>query len=110
MLDQLSRLVYPNHLSGVGAERLADIARYLKGIEVRLAKLSDRVVQDSQLMVKVRSLEADFEHYVDQLGMTPALVELNWQLEEFRIATFAQQVGTKEKVSEKKIRAALRAL
>ena len=110
MLDQLGRLVYANHLSGVGAGRLPDIARYVKGIEVRLAKLSDRVVQDAQLMVKVRSLETDFDHYVDQLGMTPALVDLNWQLEEFRIATFAQQVGTKEKVSEKKIRAALRAL
>ncbi len=110
MLDHLRRLVYPNHLSGVGADRLADIARYLKAIEVRLAKLSDRVVQDSQLMVKVRTLETDFEHYVDQLGMTPALVELNWQLEEFRVATFAQQVGTANKVSEKKIRAALRAL
>ena len=110
MLDHLGRLVYPNHLSGVGPGRLADIARYVRGIEVRLAKLSDRVVQDSQLMVKVRALETDFEHYVDQLGMTPALVDLNWQLEEFRIATFAQQVGAKEKVSEKKIRAALRAL
>lgn len=110
MLDQLSRLVYPNHLSGVGADRLADVARYLKGIEVRLSKLSDRVVQDSQLMLKVRALETDFEHYVDQLGMTPALVELNWQLEELRIATFAQQVGTGQKVSEKKIRAALREL
>ena len=110
MLDHLSRLVYPDHLSGVGTARLPDIARYVRGIEVRLAKLSDRVLQDSQLMVKVRALEADFEHYVDQLGMTPALVELNWQLEEFRIATFAQSVGAREKVSEKKVRAALREL
>ncbi len=110
MLDQLNRLVYPNHLRGVGADRLADVARYVKGIEVRLAKLSDRVTQDAQLMVKVRSLEVDFEHYVEQLGMTPALVELNWQLEEFRIATFAQQVGTRQKVSEKKIRSVLRTL
>ena len=110
MLDHLNRLVYPNHLTGVGAGRLPDIARYIKGIEVRLAKLSDRVLQDSQLMVKVRALENDFDHYAEQMGMTPKIVDLNWQLEEFRIATFAQTVGTKEKVSEKKIRAALRAL
>ena len=61
-------------------------------------------------MVKVRALETDFEHYVDQLGMTQPLMDLNWQLEEFRVATFAQTVGVKEKVSEKRIRAALRAL
>ncbi len=110
MLDHLGRLVYKDHLSGVGVARWSDIARYIKGIEVRLAKLSDRVTQDAQLMMKVRTLESDFEHYVDQLGMTQALFDINWQLEEFRLATFAQTVGTKEKVSEKKIRAALRSL
>ena len=110
MLDHLGRLVYANHLSGVGATRLPDIARYVKGIEVRLAKLSDRVVQDAQLMLKVRALEQDFDHYAEQLGMTHKMVDLNWQLEEFRVATFAQTVGAKEKVSEKKIRAALRSL
>ena len=110
MQAQLARLVYPNHLSGVGAHRLADVARYLKGIRVRLDKLSDRVVQDSQLMTKCRTLEADFDAYAEQLAPSAELEDLNWQLEEFRIATFAQQVGTKEKVSEKRIRAALRNL
>ena len=110
MQAQLARLVYPNHLSGVGAHRLADVARYLKGIRGRLDKLSDRVVQDSQLMTKCRTLEADFDAYAEQLAPSAELEDLNWQLEEFRIATFAQQVGTKEKVSEKRIRAALRNL
>ena len=44
------------------------------------------------------------------LAPSVALEELNWQLEEFRVATFAQQVGTREKVSEKRIRSALRSL
>ena len=83
---------------------------YLKGIRVRLDKLPDRVVQDSQLMTKCRTLEADFDAYAEQLAPSAELEDLNWQLEEFRIATFAQQVGTKEKVSEKRIRAALRNL
>ena len=61
-------------------------------------------------MLKVRALEQDFDHYAEQLGMTHKMVDLNWQLEEFRVATFAQTVGAKEKVSEKKIRAALRSL
>jgi ATP-dependent helicase HrpA len=110
MLQQLDRLVYPNHLSGVGADRLGDVVRYLRGIEIRLAKLADRVTQDLQLMVKCRALEADFDHYAERLPPSNALVAINWQLEEFRIATFAQQVGTREKVSEKKIRSALRQL
>ncbi len=110
MAQQLVRLVYPNHLSGVGPDRLADVARYLRAIEVRLDKLADRVVQDGQLMAKCKTLEADFDHYAERLPPSQALIDINWQLEEFRVATFAQQVGTAEKVSEKKIRAALRAL
>ncbi len=110
MAQQLVRLVYPNHLSGVGPDRLADVARYLHAIEVRLDKLPDRVVQDSQLMTKCKTLEADFDHYAERLPPSQALTDLNWQLEELRVATFAQQVGVGEKVSEKKIRAALRAL
>ena len=110
MAQQLVRLVYPNHLTGVGPDRLADVARYLRAIEVRLDKLPDRVTQDGQLMAKCRNLEADFDTYAERLPPSQALTDLNWQLEEFRVATFAQQVGTAEKVSEKKIRAALRKL
>lgn len=110
MLEQLDRLVYPNHLSGVGADRLGDVARYLRAIEVRLEKLPDRVVQDAQRMIKCRELEADFDHYVERLPPSRALHDLNWELEEFRVASFAQQVGTSGKVSEKRIRASLRSL
>lgn len=110
MLEQLDRLIYPNHLSGVGAERLADVARYLRGIEARLTKLPDRVAQDRQLMTKCRAVEADFDHYVARLPPSQALADLNWQLEELRMSTFAQQIGVNGKVSEKKIRAALREL
>ncbi len=110
MQAQLDRLVYPDHLSGVGARRLADVARYLLGIRVRLEKLPDRVVQDRQLMTKCRALENDFDAFAEQLAPSTELEDLNWQLEEFRIATFAQQVGTGEKVSEKRIRTALRDL
>ena len=110
MAQQLVRLVYPNHLTGVGPERLADVARYLKAIEVRLDKLPDRIVQDGQLMAKCKNLESDYDAYAERLAPSEALTELNWQLEEFRVATFAQQVGAAGKVSEKKIRAALRQL
>ena len=110
MQAQLDRLVYPHHLSGVGAHRLADVARYLDGIRLRLDKLPDRVAQDRRLMLVCRALETDFENHTERLAPSAALEDLNWQLEEFRLASFAQQVGVKEKVSEKRIRTALRGL
>jgi len=110
MQAQLDRLVYPNHLSAVGAHRLADVGRYLQGIQVRLDKIPDRVAQDRKLMLRCRELEREFDSYAERLAPSVELEELNWQLEEFRVATFAQQVGTREKVSEKRIRSALRSL
>ena len=110
MQAQLDRLVYAGHLTGVGADRLPDIARYLAGIRVRLDKLPDRVVQDRQLMQRCLALEHEFDAHAERLPPSLALETLNWQLEEFRIATFAQQVGTRDRVSEKRIRAALYSL
>lgn len=110
MSEHLDRLLYPGHLAGVGPDRLDDVHRYLRAIEARLEKLPDRVVQDGQRMMKCRALEADFDHYVERLPASRALHDLNWALEEFRVASFAQHVGAVGKVSEKRIRAALRAL
>jgi ATP-dependent helicase HrpA len=110
MRAQLDRLIYPNHLSAVGAARLPDVARYLNGIRVRLDKLPDRVAQDSRLMTGCRALESEFDEYTERLTPSPGIEDLSWQLEEFRIATFAQQLGTREKVSERRIRAAIRNL
>ena len=71
-------------------------------------------MQDRQLMERVRALEVDFDAIAGD-RMSPAIEDLNWQLEDFRLVTFAQQVAAKRpagagKVSEKKIRAALRKL
>ena len=115
MFDQMQRLVYNGHLTGVGAQRWPDIARYLHGIEVRLEKLPNRITQDHQMMARVQALESDFDALT--AGRTsPEIEDLNWQLEEFRLITFAQQVATRSsnrsrgKVSEARIRAALRRL
>jgi ATP-dependent helicase HrpA len=59
------------------------------------------------MMSTCSSLERDFDDYAERLPPSTELEELNWQLEEFRLATFAQQVGVKGKVSEKRIRTAL---
>ena len=110
MQAQLARLVYNGHLAAVGAHRFGDVSRYLEGIRVRLEKLPDRVAQDRKLMMVCRSLENDFDSYAERLPPSVELEALNWQLEEFRVASFAQQVGALGKVSEKRIRSALRAL
>ncbi len=104
MQAHLARLVYPNHLSGVGAHRLADVVRYLQGIGARLDKLPSRRDKDPEMMATCQTLENELASYVERLPGSAALEALHWNLEEFRIATFAQQLGVKTKVSERRIR------
>jgi ATP-dependent helicase HrpA len=102
--EQRQRLIYPNHLTGVGPDRVPDLVRYLDAMHVRLDKLPDRIPRDRSLMATCRSIEQEFDTYVDRFGLTAELEEINWMLEEFRVASFAQHVGVENKVSERKIR------
>lgn len=110
MIGQLNRLVYPGHLTGVGAHRLEDIVRYLKGIRIRVDKLAGKTNRDTQRMRKCQRLEAQLDEYTESLTPSQELEDLNWLLEEFRIASFAQELKTKTKVSEERIAALINKL
>ncbi|HSL58557.1 MAG TPA: ATP-dependent RNA helicase HrpA [Acidimicrobiales bacterium] len=107
---QIDRLVYPGVLAGVGTERLDDLRRYLTAVERRIAKLGDDPARDQQRMRTVLRLEHEVDRAVARHPGSVAAEDLIWMLEELRVATFAQDLGTNGPVSEKRIRAALAAL
>jgi ATP-dependent helicase HrpA len=113
MRAQLARLIYPGFVSGAGRERLADVARYLQGIEKRLDRLPADAARDRDRMQRVARLELDYERLLERPPATAApgeLQQLGWELEELRVSTFAQNLGTPRPVSEERIRRALRLL
>ncbi len=103
----MDRLVYPGCLTTVGAARAADLVRYMVGIERRLERASDKVAQDRTNMIKARVLEQEYDTVLGKVGPNEHLDEAVWLLEEFRISLFAQSVGVKGSVSEKRIRTLL---
>ncbi|MFZ3453080.1 ATP-dependent RNA helicase HrpA [Arthrobacter sp. 7Tela_A1] len=108
---QLEQLVYPGFVARTGYAQLAQLPRYLAGIERRLEKLPTNVQRDSLNMAVVQGLEDDYDDAVAALapgrGTPPALAEVRWMIEELRISFFAQELGTARSVSEKRIRTAL---
>jgi ATP-dependent helicase HrpA len=54
-----------------------------------------------QLLVK------HWQSYRQAEQLSPLLVEYRWLLEEFRVSLFAQQLGTLQPVSEKRLKAML---
>jgi len=113
----LGRLVHRGFVLGAGLDHLDDIVRYVRAISYRLDHLAGAQVADQRRMADIVALEQRFESIVDAAGtaqLSSALVDLRWQLEELRVATFAQPLAVKRpgqpSASPKRIAAALAAL
>jgi ATP-dependent helicase HrpA len=104
---QLSNLVYPGFVRETPAQWLKEVPRYLKAIEQRLDKVAGQVQRDR---VWSGELAGYWEQYQARLGKhsqegkrDPQLVLYRWLLEEYRVSLFAQQLGTKLPVSDKRL-------
>ncbi|MCP3974015.1 MAG: ATP-dependent RNA helicase HrpA [bacterium] len=104
---QLGQFVYPGFLAGVGADRLGDVHRYVRAAAYRLSKLPENPDRDYAHMVLVRSLEDELDALIEALPWTHQMLDVTWMLQELRVSLFAQPVGAKGSVSEKRVRRAL---
>jgi ATP-dependent helicase HrpA len=103
---QLNRLVRPGFVTAAGAHRLADVVRYVRGIERRLEKLPEDPGRDLQRIREASAVEQRYVRFIGALApsrITPAVLELGWMLEELRVSLFAQTLGTPVPVSVKRI-------
>ena len=105
--DQLAMLIYPGFLAGVGEGRVGDVHRYVRAIERRLEHLPSNPGRDLEMMDRVHRLENEYERLAELLPSSPELVNAAWMLQELRVSLFAQSVGTRGKVSEKRVERAL---
>ncbi|MGO1257667.1 MAG: DUF3418 domain-containing protein, partial [Brachybacterium sp.] len=88
-----------------------DLRRYLEADSIRLDKLPGNPRRDEQLAWQIGDLQ---QHWATQRAKLsarrraePAAREIDWLLEEFRVSLFAQTLGTKQTVSDKRIRKAI---
>ncbi|HZI97424.1 MAG TPA: DUF3418 domain-containing protein, partial [Actinomycetales bacterium] len=112
--SQLDGLVHRGFVTEVGATRLPDLLRYLRGVDVRLERLTGDVVRDRDATGVVQRLAEEYARVVSSLPASRRLdddvVHVRWMLEELRLSLFAQTVKTAYPVSDKRIRKALAAL
>jgi ATP-dependent helicase HrpA len=112
-LDHLGRLVRPGFVVGAGSHRLPDLLRYLRGLDYRLDRLAGEVTRDHRRMAEVTPLEQRHHSLVRTFarsGVPSEVTELGWQLEELRLAVFAQPIGVRGQVSVARISRSLDAL
>jgi ATP-dependent helicase HrpA len=104
---QLAALVPADVVTSSGVDRLPHLLRYLRAMQRRLDLLPKDVARDLTLMDRVHAVEDAWREALDALPpSTPVpsgLADVRWLLEELRVSLFAQQLGTAQKVSEKRI-------
>ena len=104
---QLGQLIYDGFLSQSSERHLQHYPRYLEACEVRLEKMPREMGKEREYVPK---LKAWWDAYLkrkqacDQQGLyDEALEHFRWMLEEQRVSWYAQQLGTVETVSEKRL-------
>jgi len=102
--SQLDNLVYPGFLLDTPKQYLAEIPRYLQAIKIRLEKLRQQPDKDRLNRVEIAPIIEHLEQLdKQQIQQNPAVMEYRWLTEELRVSLFAQQLGTKQKVSPKRL-------
>ncbi|MBR9882634.1 MAG: ATP-dependent RNA helicase HrpA, partial [Oceanospirillales bacterium] len=106
--QQLAGLMHPRYLSDTPDVWLEQYPRYFQAIEIRLDRFQRELRQQIVLSEQLASLKQQYEKRCDEAraqdALTDDLREFRWWLEEYRVSLFAQQLGTRFTVSEKRLR------
>ena len=107
MRRQLDDMVYEGFVHELSPERLEHYPRYLEAMRVRLASLEKDPNRDA---VRMKEIEPFWHQYLQLLEQgreyNETVDEYRWLMEEFRVSLFAQQLGTRAKVSPQRLQKA----
>ena len=109
--EHAAGLLGDGFISRTGIVHLPDLSRYLEADLRRLEKLPENPRRDEQLAWQIGDIEQYWASRRARLS-TPlrastAAREIDWLIEELRVSLFAQTLGTKQTVSDKRIRKAI---
>ena len=112
--DQLVGLVHDGFVAEAGVARLPHLVRYLRAARYRLSKAAENPGRDESLAWQVAEVSDAYDDAVaaaqasaPDAARDARLEQARWLLEELRVSLFAQQLGTAQPVSAKRIRALL---
>ncbi|NPV05910.1 MAG: ATP-dependent RNA helicase HrpA [Syntrophaceae bacterium] len=114
MRAELDRIVPLSFLERYDPDRLAQLPRYLKALQIRADRGAVHLDRDRVRAAEIRPFEEKLEELqkVTVRGASPervkAVEEYRWMVEEYRVSVFAQEIRTPYPVSPKRLREKLR--
>jgi ATP-dependent helicase HrpA len=104
MRSQLDDMVYDGFLAELSAARLEHYPRYLEAMRIRLESVEKDPHRD---VIRAKEIEPFWRRYIQLLeegkDYDDKVDEYRWLMEEFRVSLFAQQLGTRAKVSTQRL-------
>lgn len=104
---QVLRLLHGGFLRDTPAEWLAQYPRYMKALLTRVERLAGQYPKDQKHTALLQALAQPLWDALQRrpglLLMCPAAMHYRWMLEELRVSLFAQHLGTRVAVSEKRL-------
>jgi ATP-dependent helicase HrpA len=104
---QLLYLLDQSFLRETPAEWLAQYPRYLKALLHRIERLAGQYPKDQKytqtLELLTQPLKEVLRERPNLLLLSPEARTYRWMLEEFRVSLFAQSLGTRQAVSQKRL-------
>ena len=105
--QQSENLVFKGFVSASGFDKLDDIIRYLRGILRRLEKLPIDPNQDRLKLIEVTKATDLYQGVLAKQRkdkpIEQSILSIKWMIEELRISLFAQNLGTAQPISLKRI-------
>ena len=118
MQSQMQALIFPNFVAQIPYGQLVHLPRYLKAIAMRIDKLRSNPSRDAQCQKDWESVARPWQKLLQgskgsaAYAMTEdqALQDFRWQLEELRVALYAQELKTPTPMSLKRLEKVLLSL
>jgi ATP-dependent helicase HrpA len=108
MQEEVFSLMPRSFLLHVPHQRLAALFRYLQRIRVRAERARVNPVKDNEKAKRIAEFDDVWVKYLKACPATNVVLrrkidELRWQIEEFKVSIFAQELGTEGTVSAKRL-------
>lgn len=101
--DQISSLIFPGFVAATGSERLNRLPVYFQAMSKRLDAIDMSPDKDRRRRAEFLPVWESFKQLPETRDENPDYRqrhrELRWLFEELRVSLFAQELGTREKVS-----------
>jgi ATP-dependent helicase HrpA len=115
---QMQGLIFSKFVAEIPYSQLVHVPRYLKAIAMRIDKLRSNPSRDAQCQKDWESVARPWQKLIQgnkgsaayAMAEDQALVDFRWQLEELRVALYAQELKTPTPMSLKRLEKVLASL